>query len=63
MPSQPNPALDLPADPQPAAGSNQGPADNTPWHQKTPAQKAASVTDHLAHEFASGNLRPRKQPT
>jgi hypothetical protein len=33
-------------------------ADQIPWDQKTPEQKAKCVTDHLAHEFASGNLRP-----
>lgn len=32
--------------------------DTTPWDQKTPEQRAAAVTDHLAHEWASGNLRP-----
>ncbi len=32
--------------------------DTTPWDQKTPEQKAAAVTDHLAQEWASGNLRP-----
>jgi hypothetical protein len=37
---------------------NQDKPDTTPWDQKTPEQKAKCVTDHLAHEFASGNLRP-----
>jgi len=32
--------------------------DTIPWKEKTPEQKAAAVTDHLAHEWASGNLRP-----
>ncbi len=32
--------------------------DTTPWDQKTPEQKANAVTDHLACEWVSGNLRP-----
>lgn len=41
---------------------NQDKPDETPWDQKTPEQKAKCVTDHLAHEFASGNLRPISEP-
>ena len=32
--------------------------DKTPWDKKTPDQRAKCVLDHLAHEWASGNLRP-----
>ncbi len=32
--------------------------DKTPWDKKTPDQRAKCVLDHLAQEFASGNLRP-----
>ncbi len=35
--------------------------DTTPWNEKTPEQRAKCVTDHLAHEFASGNLRARQE--
>jgi len=35
--------------------------DKTPWDQKTPEQKAQAVTDHLLHEWVSGNLRPMSE--
>jgi len=36
--------------------------DKIPWDKKTPDQRAKCVLDHLATEWATGNLRPKKQP-